>query len=163
MDVDYHDREAAVACVLFNGWRDGAPAREIVDRLDNVEPYEPGQFYKRELPCLLAALNAVREPLEAVLVDGYVWLHEDFAPGLGARLYEALGRRIPVIGVAKTLFVEAASIAVPVVRGTSARPLYVTAAGMPQGEAADHIRTMHGGHRLPTLLKRVDRLCREAW
>jgi deoxyribonuclease V len=49
-----------------------------------------------------------------------------------------------------------------VVRGTEAkRPLYVTAAGVGVDQAAAWVRSMHGPHRLPTLLKRVDRLCRE--
>lgn len=46
-------------------------------------------------------------------------------------------------------------------RGTSRSPLYVTAAGMDATEAARHIAEMHGPHRIPTLLKRIDRLCRE--
>ncbi|PKN30756.1 MAG: endonuclease V, partial [Deltaproteobacteria bacterium HGW-Deltaproteobacteria-21] len=47
-----------------------------------------------------------------------------------------------------------------VFRGRSKSPLYVTAAGMDPSEAAGHIRSMHGGHRIPTLLKQVDRLSR---
>jgi len=38
--------------------------------------------------------------------------------------------------------------------------LYVTAAGMRLQEAADRIQRMHGPHRIPTLLKRVDTLAR---
>jgi deoxyribonuclease V len=46
-----------------------------------------------------------------------------------------------VIGVAETAFRTAAH-AVPVLRGTSARPLHVTAAGMPREDAADLVRFM---------------------
>src|SRR5262245_36607915 len=56
VDVDYRDDEAAAACVLSAGWADEILAREIVERVRGVEPYVPGQFYKRELPCLLAVL-----------------------------------------------------------------------------------------------------------
>jgi deoxyribonuclease V len=124
-----------------------------------VAPYEPGAFYKRELPCLLEVLGLAPGPLDAVIVDGYVWLSRDGRPGLGARLFEALGGRTAVVGVAKTSF-AGADFAAPVQRGASARPLYVTAAGMDANEAADRVREMAGAHRIPELLKRVDRLCR---
>jgi deoxyribonuclease V len=159
VDVDYRAGEAIAACVLFRLWGDGASADEKVERVTKVEPYEPGQFYRRELPCLLAVLGRVREPVEVVVVDGYVWLRDGQAPGLGARLYEALGRSVPVIGVAKSRFLSAPAAAVT--RGDSQRPLYVTAAGMDVAVAARHIQGMHGPFRVPTLLRRVDRLCRE--
>jgi deoxyribonuclease V len=158
VDVAYHDDEANAACVLFRQWSDEEGEREIVARISKVEEYLPGRFYRRELPCLLAVLGMVREPPETVIVDGYVWLGEN-APGLGALLYEALGGKAAVIGVAKSPFAGALH-AVSVVRGGSRRPLYVTAAGMEVEGAARHIREMHGAHRIPTLLKRVDRLSR---
>lgn len=67
---------------------------------------------------------------------------------------------MPVIGVAKTAF-RTATHAVPVVRGdTFARPLYVTAAGMPRHQAADLIRHMAGRYRLPDALRRADAVAR---
>ena len=45
-------------------------------------------------------------------------------------------------------------------RGDSAKPLFVTAVGMTLEEAKAHIASMHGEHRIPTLLRRVDQLCR---
>jgi deoxyribonuclease V len=111
------------------------------------------------LPHLLKVLAEVREPLEAVVIDGYVWLGEEKA-GLGAHLYEALGRSVPVIGVAKTAFHS--SLAVPVLRGQSQRPLFVTAVGVDASAAAECVRRMHGPSRIPTLLNRVDRLCRDS-
>jgi deoxyribonuclease V len=47
-----------------------------------------------------------------------------------------------------------------VLRGTSARPLYVTATGMPRADAADLVRRMAGQHRLPDALRRADALAR---
>ena len=70
-----------------------------------------------------------------------------------------LGEKIPVIGVAKTKFNEATH-AVPVLRGPSHRPLYVTAVGIKVAIAAEHVESMHGRYRIPTLLKKVDVLCR---
>ncbi|MCA9705979.1 MAG: endonuclease V, partial [Myxococcales bacterium] len=123
-------------------------------------PYVPGQLYLRELPCLLAVLERVARPLDAVLVDGYAVLDDLGRPGLGAHLHAALERRVPVVGVAKTHF--RGSTAVEVLRGGSTRPLYVTAVGMGPERAAEGVGRMHGPHRIPTLLRRVDRLCRDA-
>jgi len=159
LDVAYHGQEANVAAVLFHSWDDSAGEQEIVTRVASAADYLPGQFYRRELPCLLALLALVEEPLETLIVDGYVWLGQESLPGLGAHLYEALGRTTAVIGVAKSRFAGATG-AVPVLRGDSQRPLQVTAAGLDARIAAHCIETMHGKHRIPTLLKRADRLSR---
>ena len=161
VDVDYRQEQAAAACVLSSDWGDEAPVRELVERVRGVEPYVPGQFYKRELPCLLAVLAKAGGPIDAVVIDGYVWLGEG-RPGLGGHLYESLGGKVPVVGVAKTRFLSATR-AVAVVRGgSSTKPLFVTAAGVAVEDAAARVRGMHGPHRIPTLLKRVDALCRGA-
>jgi deoxyribonuclease V len=158
VDVQYGEKEATAACVGFHAWSDAAPARELVRRIADPAAYEPGAFFKRELPCLLAVLEPIRAELELVVIDGYVWLDASGRHGLGAHLHEALG--LPVIGVAKTAF-QGATFATSVLRGTSKQPLYVTAAGIDAQVAAQHLRAMHGEHRIPTLLKRVDRLARD--
>jgi len=160
IDVDYRAGEAVAACVVFDSWTSDTSRHEAVARIGEVKPYQPGEFYKRELPCILVVLGKVPEPIHAIVVDGYVWLG-DSAPGLGARLYEALKGTVPVIGVAKSRF-KTGGEAATVYRGRSQRPLFVTAAGMPQGIAAQHIECMHGRFRIPTMLKRVDQLCRQA-
>jgi deoxyribonuclease V len=132
----------------------------LVERVSPVAPYEPGQFYRRELPCLLAVLGKIPDAVEAIVVDGYVWLADEQTPGLGGHLFQALGGTIPVIGVAKTQF-RSARASQAVLRGGSQRPLYITAAGMSREAAAHHIQAMHGPHRIPTLLKRVDQICRQ--
>jgi deoxyribonuclease V len=157
VDVHYFPRGgAAAAAVLFQRWDDAKAADVRVARIAKVEPYAAGEFYLRELPCLAAVLNEVKEPLAGVVVDGYVWLG-DARPGLGARLFDAIG--VPVIGVAKSRFQGAPAI--EVLRGQSKRPLFVTAAGMRTEEAADRIKHMHGAHRVPTLLAAADRACRD--
>src|SRR4051812_26327014 len=95
VDVDYRGDDAVAACVTFRDWADAAPAGQLVQAIRGVEPYVPGEFYKRELPCLLAVLGRVADPVELVVIDGYVWLADEARPGLGAHLYEALGRRVP--------------------------------------------------------------------
>ena len=64
-----------------------------------------------------------------------------------------------MIGVAKSGF-RTATHAVPVVRGSSACPLFVTAAGLPATDAADLVRRMAGRYRLPDALRRADTLAR---
>jgi hypothetical protein len=51
-----------------------------------------------------------------------------------------------VTGVAKSRF-RTTVHAVPVLRGSSARPLFVTAAGLPAADAADLVRRMAGRYR----------------
>jgi deoxyribonuclease V len=66
---------------------------------------------------------------------------------------------VPVIGVAKTAF-RSASHAAEVHRGRSARPLYVTAAGMSVAAAARLVEQMRGPFRIPDALRLADRLAR---
>jgi deoxyribonuclease V len=157
VDVHYRPEYATAACVTFDDWTASAPASEHVARIDQVDDYVPGEFYRRELPCIMAVIEPILDRLDVIVVDGYVWLGEN-RPGLGARLYDTLGGKIPVVGVAKAPF--AGALAEEVLRGNATRPLYVTSIGIDPVDAADHIRRMHGPYRLPTLLKRVDALCR---
>lgn len=158
LDVDYRETEACAAAVTFLDWGDASSREERVVRIPDVQPYEPGQFFRRELPCLLEVLKTLPE-LSTIIIDGYVWLDGASKPGLGAHLHEALGGSVPVIGVAKTSF-KGSDFARQVIRGASIKPLFVTAAGMDVQLAAEWIRSMHGPYRIPTLLSRVDHLCR---
>jgi deoxyribonuclease V len=124
--------------------------------LADVAPYGPGEFFARELPPLRAALEGV-SGLVLLVVDGYADLDPAGRPGLGAHAHAEFG--VPVIGVAKTAF-RTATHAVPVVRGGSARPLFVTAAGMSADEAAALVAGMAGRFRLPDALRRADALAR---
>jgi deoxyribonuclease V len=158
LDVHYDEisKTATAAAVVFEHWEDENPVAEYTASCACLEPYIPGEFFKRELPCLLAALGKVRETLSLIVIDGYVLLGNK--PGLGMRLWEALPARVPIIGVAKTRFHSAP--AVEIMRGESKSPLFITAVGVDPAEAAEGIRKMHGPFRIPTLLKRADQLAR---
>jgi deoxyribonuclease V len=161
LDVDYRPGGVVAACVVFDHWTDERPLLEKVLRSATpASPYEPGQFWRREMPYLLAVLRTLAAPPAIAIVDGHVWLGEG-APGLGAHVYDALDGQTAVIGVAKTRF-HAATGAVPVLRGKSAAPLFVDAVGMPADEALHAVARMAGPFRVPTLLRRVDRLARTA-
>lgn len=160
LDVDYRDGGAArAACLTFNGWTAAHPASSHAALVPEPPDYQPGAFYLRELPCLQAVLALVTVPLDVIVVDAYVTLDPAGRPGLGARLFDALGGAVIVVGVAKTRFATATH-AVPVLRGASQSPLWITAAGMDVDTAAAHVRSMHGPHRVPSLLRAVDRLAR---
>jgi [ribosomal protein S5]-alanine N-acetyltransferase len=158
VDVDYAPAETRTACVGFHGWQSEGAAHEWVDRSSEVAaPYRAGRFFERELPFVLGAVSRLKAPPAAMIVDGYVELGPG-KPGLGARLHEAMESHPVVIGVAKKAFAGAPSV--EVLRGRSKTPLYVTAVGVDAAVAAGWVKSMHGAHRLPTLLQRVDHLAR---
>jgi len=162
IDVDYRANNTALAAgVLFSDWQSEVPTEEVCITVQNVAEYIPGQFYKRELPCILAVLQASEHIVDTIVVDGFVSLGNDKKPGLGQHLWETLEEKIPVIGVAKSAFKDTPSNT-QVWRGTSAKPLYVTSVGIALEMAKVFVQNMHGEYRLPTLLKRVDYLCRQA-
>jgi deoxyribonuclease V len=158
--VDVHYLPCGTAQVAAVLAADAAFSRLLADRtgqVTEVPPYQPGQFYLRELPPLHAVLDGL-DGVNLLIVDGYADLDRDGRPGLGAQAHAEFG--VPVIGVAKTAF-RTATHALPVVRGeSSARPLFVTAAGMPRHQAADLVRHMAGRYRLPDALRRADTLAR---
>lgn len=164
LDVDYRANGARAACVLAEAWTDAAPLSEHSVDVRSVEEYEPGNFYRRELPCLLEVLNSVPIKPAIAVVDGYVWLAGTSSPGLGFHLYQALNSEIPVIGIAKTAFVgaeESAQVA-KVFRGESKRPLFVTSVGIELATASHWVQSMAGAHRIPLLVAATDRLARSA-
>lgn len=161
LDVAYSAESARSAAVVFTDWRGDRILESAVVEVAAAAPYQPGAFYQRELPALLATLKALEAPPATLLVDGYVRLGAEGRPGLGLRLWEALEGRAAVIGVAKNPY-PGAPEETTLLRGDSRKPLFVTAAGLPLAEAKARIREMHGAHRLPTLLKAVDRLSRGA-
>lgn len=162
LDAAYGEAGAGVACVLFARW-DSPAAAETLSHHVALRPvaYEPGAFYKRELPLLLDILRTAETAIRTLVIDGYVWLGADGRPGLGAVLFSALEEKIPVIGVAKTRFRDD-TWSIPVTRGASARPLFVTAAGIAPQDVADAITAMHGQHRIPTMLNHADKAARAA-
>lgn len=157
VDVQYlPSGEARAALVIAPSAAFSLIETEKVVLVPSVAPYVPGEFWRRELPCLQAVLSGV-SGLSLLVVDGYVDLDPSGRPGLGARASAAFG--VPVVGVAKTRFASATH-AVPVLRGSATRPLYVTAVGLAVAEAADLVRGMAGRYRLPDALRRVDALAR---
>ncbi len=157
VDVGYQTKSALAACAVIADWPDCDPVTMHTVEIDQVEAYVPGEFYKRELPCILQVLSELTIRPTFIVVDGFVWLDANQKKGLGAHLYDELNQSVPIIGVAKTSFATA-MMAVEIYRGGSTRPLWITSAGIAANDAANHIRSMHGEHRIPSILSLVDRL-----
>ena len=129
---------------------------------DDSDPgeYEPGRFYLRELPPLLAVVERIVEPIDCYVIDGYCHLSANGTPGLGAYLKESLPHAATIIAVAKNRYRDTMH-AVQLLRAGSTRPLFITAIDVDDEQAAQHVTAMAGEFRIPTLLKAVDRMCRD--
>lgn len=153
VDTLYGDGWARVAGVTLESPDARQVWREYTVMVSDPAPYEPGQFYKRELPGILELLKTLPTQPDVVVIDGYceVGGHD----GLGNHLHKAT--QIPVIGLAKTPYVGAQ--AEPVVLGGT-KPLYVSSAGISLADAKMLISQLESPHRIPTLVKRADQLSR---
>ncbi|WEK70576.1 MAG: endonuclease V [Candidatus Chryseobacterium colombiense] len=164
-DTYYFDKDKAnTICLAFENWESPFPDRKFSEIKEGVEEYVPGQFYRRELPCILSLLEKIKpqiDKISCIIIDGFVYLDDDMSPGLGKHLYDALNSEIPVIGVAKTNFATVEKYKLALKRGSSETPLYISSVGIDMNKAHDLIRKMHGEHRMPTLLKKVDILTRQ--
>ncbi len=159
IDVYYTEKGAKTVGIGFENWEDQSPSTTFVDHSSEIAEYESGEFYKRELPCILRLLDQIDlTRLDCIVIDGYVILNDMGKLGLGGHLYETLAHKIPVIGLAKTRFAQNEKNNREVFRGKSQKPLWITAAGMELDEVAQKIQDMHGEYRLPTLLKYLDSL-----
>lgn len=160
VDVHYQSYFAWTSGVAFSSWTDASETQIYRSKLCEIEEYVPGQFFRRELPCILRLLEEHNLQPGTIVVDGFVYLDGSSTPGLGKHLYDALGGVTSVIGVAKNRFAGAPND-VMVYRRVSKTPLYVTSVGIPLDEAKEHIRSMHGAFRIPSLLKRADQASRK--
>lgn len=157
IDVFYYEQQAKVVGILFNEMTDTVVKEIITKIIPCTEEYEPGSFYKRELPCVLSILEEVDlNTLDLIIVDGYVYLDSDKKKGLGGYLYDTLEIKVPVMGVAKSYFFRDSALVSEVLRGESTKPLYVSAIGIDLDVATDFVLRMDGKYRMPTLLQIMD-------
>lgn len=156
IDVHYRENESKAVGVIFD-WESEQPQEIITSYIDSVEEYTPGEFYKRELPCLLKIIDKIDlNQLEAIIIDGYVYIDNEKNYGLGGILWETLNKQVPIIGVAKTSFFKNKETVIEVTRGESIKPLFVSAIGFDLELAALKIKQMHGSFRIPDILKQLD-------
>ena len=180
----FSEKEAKTVGIIFTDWADTKPLESVEAWTYDFGPYIPGEFYKRELPCLMDLLRKVPnldKDFDAIVIDSLAWIPSSTTTldGLGIRLENALISegliysreedtrdmatfgRPGIIGVAKTPFkgVEDHHGIAKVYRGKSKTPLYVNTTwfGYSSYSAGECIRSMAGSARIPTLLKMLDK------
>ena len=162
IDVKYNEENntAKAVGVLFN-WQDNHAKEIICKELTSIQKYVSGQFYKRELPCIMAIVNQISTiKISTIIIDGHVFVDNTKKYGLGGYVWEKTERKIPVIGVAKRSFYANSNTVKEIYRGRSKKPLYISSIGIDVDIAAHKIKNMKGTFRIPTILKQVDTITR---
>lgn len=160
IDVHYKSGYAKCVGVLFK-WNDDSYSKKIEVNVKDFADYEPGQFYKRELPCLLEVIEQCNlNEIEIIVVDGHVYTSEDCF-GLGGHLFNKLDKQIPVIGVAKNGFSKNKNRVQELLRGESKKPLFISSIGIELSRAVNYIKNMSGTYRMPTILSQLDTITKE--
>lgn len=157
--VLFDSTQARAAAVAFDAWDAAEATKTFVSRITHVEKAPRGALDLRELPCVMQLLREHDLEPELILMDGFVHLDADETPGLGQHLYQALGGKVPVIGVS-TNGLPGLSAQFEVMREEETPPLLVTCAGIDIGAAKARLRAMHGRKRVPTLMKLATRLAK---
>jgi len=163
-DTYYFEDKAKTVCLAFNAWTDSDFTAVYEETIIGIAEYEPGSFYKRELPCILSLLKKITAEIKSIntiIIDGFVILDDQNKIGLGGHLHNQLNSSIPIIGVAKTGFHGINENVRELIRGESKKPLFITALGMDLESAFKNIKSMHGDFRMPTLLQALDSKTKE--
>lgn len=158
-DVKYYDEYAVIGYALFENHKSDIAFKTGQYKHEKPTPYISGEFYKRELPCLLTAINQITETISLMYIDANVWLGENLK-GLGYYLYESLDGKIPVIGISKTSFHGAGKQVKLILRGESKSPLYISSIGIDLNKASNIVSEMSGDYRLPAMIKIADMMSR---
>lgn len=160
LDVYYRKTYAVAVGVIFD-WFDDKSQKIIIEYIDEVDEYIPGEFYKRELPCIMRVIKQVNiGELEAIIVDGHIYVEKD-TYGLGGKLYEQLNQQLPIVGVAKNSFLKNKDTVKEIYRGKSKMPLYISSIGIDLNEVVEKVINMTGEYRIPNILKTLDMLTKK--
>ncbi|WP_432158484.1 MULTISPECIES: endonuclease V [unclassified Streptomyces] len=179
VDVAYDDERdlvAAAAVVLDAASLDVVAEATAVGRISF--PYVPGLLAFREIPAVLAALDALPCPPGLVVCDGYGLAHPRRF-GLASHLGVLTG--LPTIGVAKNPFTftydEPATprgSSAPLLAGAEevgralrtrdgVKPVFVSVGHrVSLAGACAHVLALTPAYRLPETTRRADALCRRA-
>lgn len=162
VDSYYFNDTAKTALITFENWADSEYAGSHSEKTEIASNYISGEFYKRELPLIINILKKVEiKTVETIIVDGFVYLNDAGKLGLGGYLFDYFSQEIPVIGVAKSDYIQNKTNKNLIYRGKSKHPLYISAAGIAMEEAGKQIQNMYGEYRIPKLLKDLDRLTKQ--
>lgn len=159
LTVQVEGTQATVAAAACDEWDAAEATKTYVLRIAQVDKPVRGELDLRAIPCVMQLLREHSLSPEILLLDGFVLLDSNETPGLGQHLHQALGGRVPVIGVSRK-GLPGLTAQFEVLREDEAPPLWVTCAGIDIGAAKARLRAMHGRKRVPTLLKLVARLAK---
>ncbi len=139
-DTYYFESNAKTVCIQFENWTNSKIINILIEELSEIEEYKSGEFYRRELPCILSLIKKIDlTKCEAIIIDGYVVLDDNKNNGLGGYLYEKLDCKIPIIGVAKNDYPKIEKLKKEILRGESKKPLYITSKGIDLEKASELI------------------------
>jgi len=156
-DTYYKENKARTVCLGFENWTDQDATLELIEDLDVPSDYIPGEFYKRELPCIMSVIQQLTlQKEDLIIIDGFVVLDDMGKLGLGGHLYQELNKQITIVGVAKSNFATLNTLKREVLRGESKRPLYITCLGADLDDMAQCVQRMYGEYRIPDILKKLD-------
>lgn len=154
LQVHYHQDRCQTAAVLFHDWSDAKPHSTLVTRSSVELPEYSFVDYEHQVGALQSILAEMKQLPQAIIVEGCTWLSER-ERGLGAHLYHALDRHIPVIAVSRVKIEDAIEV------NREHRPLYVTSLGLTPDTAGLLVSSMHGEFCTPTLLQLAIELSRQ--
>ncbi|MBL3668450.1 endonuclease V [Streptomyces sp. M2CJ-2] len=179
VDVAYDDERdlvAAAAVVLDAGSLEVVAEATAVGRISF--PYVPGLLAFREIPTVLAALDALPCPPGLVVCDGYGLAHPRRF-GLASHLGVLTG--LPTIGVAKNpftftfttpaaprgstapLLAGAEEVGLALRTRDAVKPVFVSVGHrVTLADARAHTLALTPAYRLPETTRRADALCRRA-
>lgn len=161
-DTYYYENKAKTVCLSFKDWNLEENYKIFSETISQVEEYVSGEFYKRELPCILSLLSKIDlNDVDLIIIDVFGFLNDENKFGLGAYLYKTLDEKIPIIGVAKRDFASIEKNRRKIFRGVSKNPLFITSIGIDLNLASKKIEEMKGEYRIPNLLKELDKLTKE--
>ena len=96
VDTYYSSGKAYTVGVVFSSWSQKYPDQIISTESEIEEDYIPGEFYKRELPCIMNLISGAinLQYFDTIIVDGFVMLPGD-KKGLGAKLWDLVKDKFP--------------------------------------------------------------------
>lgn len=106
-DTYYYGETAKSVCLCFNNWLDSEPVTTYEEIICGISEYEPGLFYKRELPCIMSFLKKVELTcIEFVIIDGYAILDDYGKKGWVTYCLKSLKGEFQLLDLRKQNFTE---------------------------------------------------------
>ena len=91
IDSYYFENKAKTVCLIFEQWNSLEIKNSFTEITSNIENYVSGEFYKRELPCIISLISKLDlTKIDFIIIDGFVYLDDNRKFGLGAYLYEKI-------------------------------------------------------------------------